>query len=64
MQPEILQLVPPIAFRLVKNPDKSKYEMSSVKYVQNGAAPLGPEVEAELKQLFNLEYVALGMTGI
>ena len=61
LQPEIVQLVPAIAFRLVKNPDRSKYDMSSVKYVQNGGAALGPEIEAEIKKLFNLKYVSLGM---
>lgn len=54
---EILQIVPTIASRLVKYPDIAKMELSTVKYVQSGGAPIGIKIAAQLKQLLQLDYL-------
>lgn len=47
-----LTMVPPIAVALAKHPDVRKYDLSSVRFVGSGAAPLGREVCAEVEQLW------------
>jgi acyl-CoA synthetase (AMP-forming)/AMP-acid ligase II len=44
----ILPLVPPIVLGLVKHPLVAKYDLSSVRLVFSGAAPLGEEIAREL----------------
>ncbi|GAA6002384.1 hypothetical protein JCM10207_001092 [Rhodosporidiobolus poonsookiae] len=44
----ICMLVPPIALQLARHPDVDKYDLSSLRLVISGAAPLGPELEEEL----------------
>ncbi|GAA5837083.1 hypothetical protein JCM5353_002489 [Sporobolomyces roseus] len=44
----ILMLVPPIALALARDPIATKYDLSSLRLVISGAAPLGPELEKEL----------------
>ncbi|NPA06312.1 MAG: 4-coumarate--CoA ligase family protein [Chloroflexi bacterium] len=39
-----MHLVPPIILALAKHPLVEKYDLSSVKYIVSGAAPLAPEV--------------------
>jgi acyl-CoA synthetase (AMP-forming)/AMP-acid ligase II len=41
-----LMLVPPIA----RDPRVSKYDLSSMRIIISGAAPLGPELERELAE--------------
>ena len=38
-------LVPPIALALAKHPLVDKYDLSSLKMINSGAAPMGPELE-------------------
>ncbi|RMZ83577.1 hypothetical protein DV738_g1124, partial [Chaetothyriales sp. CBS 135597] len=48
-----LFIVPPIVIAMVKNPDLlAKFDLSSVKILFTGAAPLGPETAINLAQLF------------
>lgn len=47
-----MTMVPPIAVALAKHPDVRKYDLSSVRFVGSGAAPLGREVCAEVEQLW------------
>ncbi|GAA5928472.1 acyl--CoA ligase [Sporobolomyces koalae] len=44
----ILMLVPPIALALARDPIAQKYDLSSLRLVISGAAPLGAELEKEL----------------
>jgi acyl-CoA synthetase (AMP-forming)/AMP-acid ligase II len=44
----VLPLVPPIVLGLVKHPVVSQYDLSSVRMVFSGAAPLGEDVAREL----------------
>ncbi|KAL1297202.1 hypothetical protein AAFC00_004772 [Neodothiora populina] len=47
-----LTMVPPIAVLLAKHPDVKKYDLSSIRSVSSGAAPLGREVSVEVEQLW------------
>lgn len=47
-----LVLVPPIAVLLIKSPLVSQYDISSVKFLLCGAAPLGKETSMQLEKLF------------
>ncbi|GAA5909877.1 acyl--CoA ligase [Sporobolomyces salmoneus] len=44
----ILMLVPPIALHMARDPLATKYDLSNLRLVISGAAPLGPELEKEL----------------
>src|SRR5260370_1605688 len=43
-------IVPPIVLQLARNPLVGKYDLSSLKMVFSGAAPLGPELSRECMQ--------------
>ncbi|TNY20897.1 AMP binding protein [Rhodotorula diobovata] len=43
-----LMLVPPIALQLARDPIVDKFDVSSLRMIISGAAPLGPELEQEL----------------
>lgn len=47
-----LTLVPPIAVLMAKHPAVKTYDLSSVRFVGSGAAPLGREVCVEVEQLW------------
>lgn len=47
-----LALVPPIAVLLIKSPLVSQYDISSIKFLLCGAAPLGKETSMQLEKLF------------
>ncbi|PTB45151.1 uncharacterized protein TrAFT101_000610 [Trichoderma asperellum] len=50
---EQLFVVPPMLIHVISNPDKvAKYNLSSVRFVYCGAAPLGPEVVDSLLKMF------------
>lgn len=50
---EILYVVPPIILLFIKNPEKcSKYDLSSVRAIYSGAAPLRVESAKEIQRLF------------
>jgi non-ribosomal peptide synthetase component E (peptide arylation enzyme) len=44
----IAMLVPPIALLLARDPIVDKYNMSSMRLVVSGAAPMGAQLELEL----------------
>ena len=52
-----LYLVPPIILALAKHPLVDEYDLSSVRQIFSGAAPLGAEVEAEAAQRVGAEVV-------
>ncbi|PYS29237.1 MAG: 4-coumarate--CoA ligase family protein, partial [Acidobacteria bacterium] len=43
-------IVPPIVLKLAKDPSVEKYDLSSLKMIFSGAAPLGPELSHECMQ--------------
>jgi 4-coumarate--CoA ligase len=49
-----LQVAPPILVMLARRPETSNYDLSSVKYVMCGAAPLSRELQNEVSSRFNL----------
>jgi len=55
---------PPIILILLKHPAAKNYDLSSLKDVRSGAAPMGQEMEHEVKQRFKLHHVSqsYGMT--
>lgn len=54
-------LVPPIALLLAREKVVDKYDMSSLKLIISGAAPMGPELEKELSKRLGCN-VAQGMS--
>ena len=52
-----LYLVPPVILALAKHPMVDQYDLSSVKQVFSGAAPLGGEIEAEAAERVGAEVV-------
>ena len=45
-------LVPPIATLLAKSPIVDEYKLDSLRTISCGAAPLGPDVEDQLRKRF------------
>ena len=63
LQITIGYLVPPLMIFLAKHPLVEKYDLSALKDVISGAAPLGGEVAKALQQrLPNVSYVRQGKT--
>jgi acyl-CoA synthetase (AMP-forming)/AMP-acid ligase II len=59
----ILPLVPPIVLGLVKHPAVGQFDLSSVRLVFSGAAPLGEDLARELSRKLNCPVVqGYGMT--
>jgi long-subunit acyl-CoA synthetase (AMP-forming) len=48
-----LLLVPPVVVTLLKTPLLAQYDISSVKFLLCGAAPLGPDASAQVEKLFS-----------
>lgn len=46
----VAALVPPLVLALVKNPIVAKFDLSSIRTVLSGAAPLGKELEEALRR--------------
>ena len=53
-------LVPPLILFLAKHPDVSKYNVSSLKSIMSGAAPLGAEVLQEARARTGIETIRQG----
>ncbi|EXJ84529.1 hypothetical protein A1O3_05198 [Capronia epimyces CBS 606.96] len=49
-----LQLVPPVLVMLSKRPETAKYDISSLKHLLCGAAPLSGELQNEVSRRFNV----------
>jgi len=59
----ILPLVPPIVLGLVKHPAVAQFDLSSVRLVFSGAAPLGEDIQRELSKKLGCPVVqGYGMT--
>lgn len=60
-----LFIVPPVALVLAKHPMVADYDVSSVKQIFSGAAPMGPEIEAAVGTRFGADSVqGYGMTEL
>ena len=60
-----LQVAPPILIMLDKRPETSKYDLSSVKNILCGAAPLSKELQNSIQRRFKLNVVqGWGMTEV
>lgn len=59
-QPPTLEVVPPIMVMFAKHPKVSEYDLSSVKRIICGAAPLSAEIEEAVKTRLNLTNVQQG----
>ena len=60
-----LYIVPPVALGLAKHPMVDDYDVSSVKQIFSGAAPMGAEIEAAVGARFGAESVqGYGMTEL
>ncbi|WP_224814031.1 AMP-binding protein [Hasllibacter sp. MH4015] len=60
-----LYIVPPVALALAKHPLVEEYDVSSVKQIFSGAAPLGAEIEAAVGARFGASSVqGYGMTEL
>jgi long-subunit acyl-CoA synthetase (AMP-forming) len=60
-----LQVAPPILVMLSKRPETSRYDLSSVKEILCGAAPLSRELQNECRRRFNVQiYQGWGMTEV
>ena len=62
-QPITLHVVPPIMVMFAKHPKVNEYDLSSVKTVLCGAAPLSPEIEEAVKRKLSLDYIQQGRFG-
>ncbi|KAI7833018.1 4-coumarate-CoA ligase [Kickxella alabastrina] len=47
---DTVYVAPPIILALAKSPEVKKYDLSSLKYINSGAAPLGKELQAEAER--------------
>lgn len=65
-KPPTLQLVPPVMVLLAKHPRVSEYDLSSVKRILCGAAPLSAEIEDAVLKRLKLEDIqqGYGMTEV
>ena len=59
-QPSRLTLVPPIMVLLAKHPKVSEYDLSCVKTISCGAAPLSNEIEQAVVKRMNLSNILQG----
>lgn len=60
-----LQVAPPILVMLSKRPETSKYDISSVKHILCGAAPLSKELQNDVCRRFDLRITqGWGMTEV
>ncbi|XP_010509987.1 PREDICTED: 4-coumarate--CoA ligase 2 [Camelina sativa] len=48
----VAMVVPPIVLAIAKSPDMEKYDLSSVRIIKSGAAPLGKELEDAISAKF------------
>ncbi|KAJ9189818.1 hypothetical protein P3X46_001070 [Hevea brasiliensis] len=48
----IAPIVPPIVLSIAKSPDTEKYDLSSIRMLKSGAAPLGKELEDTVRAKF------------
>ena len=60
-----LQIAPPILVMLDKRPETSRYDLSSVKNILCGAAPLSKQLQTSISQKFNVFIIqGWGMTEV
>ncbi|CAH1373792.1 hypothetical protein MTP99_015171 [Tenebrio molitor] len=55
-----LVVPPPVMLVLLKHPLTKQYDLSGIKEIRTGAAPMGKDMERELKERFKVEHVSQG----
>ncbi|KAJ1406680.1 AMP-dependent synthetase/ligase [Sesbania bispinosa] len=58
----VAMVVPPLVLALAKNPKVGEYDLTSIRLVMSGAAPLGKELEDALSSRFVMIMKGYGMT--
>ncbi|XP_065867025.1 4-coumarate--CoA ligase 2-like [Euphorbia lathyris] len=48
----VLPIVPPVVLNIAKSPEAEKYDLSSIRMLKSGAAPLGKELEDTVRSKF------------
>ncbi|KAK6167711.1 hypothetical protein SNE40_021675 [Patella caerulea] len=59
-QIKILHMVPPVMVLLAKLPETKNYDLTCVKKVVCGAAPLSVAIEDQVKDIFKVNYISQG----
>ncbi|PAA71685.1 hypothetical protein BOX15_Mlig034233g3 [Macrostomum lignano] len=52
----VMHLVPPLVLFLLQHPLSERYNLSSVRQIYSAAAPLGPEIQLRLVDMFKTRY--------
>jgi len=60
----VLCVVPPVVIDLANSPLVSQYDLSSLRLVTSGAAPLSRAAESRFKQVVNIGNVSQGVVII
>lgn len=55
-----LVVPPPVMLVLLKHPLTKQYDLSGIKEIRTGAAPMGKDMERELKERFKVGHVSQG----
>jgi acyl-CoA synthetase (AMP-forming)/AMP-acid ligase II len=62
---EMAPIVPPIVVALAKHPSVTKYDLSSLKWIMSGAAPLGADIENACAERLHCRVIqGYGMTEV
>jgi len=64
LQVTTLLLVPPVMVHMAKSPLVSQYDLSSIRRVKCGAAPLSRETELQFKHVFNAGDIQQGIYAL
>jgi non-ribosomal peptide synthetase component E (peptide arylation enzyme) len=55
LQVALVPLVPPVVLSLLHSPDVKSYDLSSIRQIGCGGAPLSRETELEFKEVMNVK---------
>lgn len=59
-----MAIVPPIAIAIIMSPLSKQYSLKTIKLATCGAAPLGKESQARLRQLLSPEAIVIQVWGM
>ena len=57
LQITYMHIVPPLALFLAKEPRVDNYNLSSLKTLVSGAAPLGPEITSHVEDKLGVDFI-------
>ena len=64
LQVTFVPFVPPVVLSLLHYPESSNYDLSSIKRISCGAAPLSRETQLEFKQFIDVGDIRQGMSCV